>query len=184
MRRTAAARRRRLFCQNLVGRTPPRHPASTTPAGHVAATYGGGGANRRGAPAPTAVVCQTTVASSNGSIQNFPPVLVEKSELLCACCNRCSSSQSRLKNQTRGGRSAVWMAVIWCDQCFPLSLTTEAAAARRLPTPRTPQSAYSFTSYSVARRTPRAATVVIESILKQLRAMAVYGRAVYTTTGG
>ena len=52
--------------------------------------------------------------------------------------------------------------------------------SRRLPTPRTPQSAYSFTSYSAARRTPRAATVVIESILKQLRAMAVYGRAVYT----
>ena len=111
-------------------------------------------------------------------------LLVEKSELLCACCNRCSSSQSRLKNQTRGGRSAVWMAVIWCDQCFPLSLTTEAAADAVPPTPRTPQSAYSFTSYSVARRTPRAATVVIESILKQLRAMAVYGRAVYTTTGG
>ena len=130
MRRATAGRRRLLICQNMGGsvRPPPGPPASATPVGHVAATFYGG-SNRRGAPVPAAVVCQTTVASSNGSIQNFPPVLVEKSELLCACCNRCSSSQSRLKNQTRGGRSAVWMAVIWCDQCFPLSLTTEAADA-------------------------------------------------------
>ena len=33
------------------------------------------------ATAEAAMVRQTTAASSNGSIQNFPPVLVEKSEL-------------------------------------------------------------------------------------------------------
>ena len=54
---------------------------------HVAASFYGGAAvaAAAAATAEAAVVRQTTAASSNGSIQNFPPVLVEKSELCTMC---------------------------------------------------------------------------------------------------